>query len=362
MKDSRDLIEKAFSGVRPERTPLFDLLANDAVIEYFADCSLEGMDDQVAVVQAAGNALDGTRSITTPNLEATMWTDPAGNTRVSDRWTSWLKTPAFSDVDGWASWLRDYVEGPRDNSREPAHLDLTENSPDEERANELLDEQILYNETLRGTVNIHCTPSTAINAILYYMGLDMFSYLWADYRDLLKRWIGVYQRRTLDYIRVAAHHQTSPLAMIYADIAYKNGPMFSRQMFNEMGFFEEVAVICRACHEKDIKIVFHSDGNIMELLDDLAATGIDGLNPIEKAAGMDIYEVRRRCPELTLVGGVDATHLLRSASPEQIRVETRKIIDEVGPEGRLLIGSSTEVGNDIPLENYLALHQEAMRS
>ena len=86
-----------------------------------------------------------------------------------------------------------------------------------------------------------------------------------------------------------------------------------------------------------------------------------GRNPIEKAAGMDIYEVRRRYPELALVGGVDATHLLRTASPQQIRGQTRKIIDEVGAEGRLLIGSSTEVGNDIPLENYLAFHQEAMK-
>jgi hypothetical protein len=64
---------------------------------------------------------------------------------------------------------------------------------------------------------------------------------------------------------------------------------------------------------------------------------------------------------LILVGGVDVTHLLVSGSPEDVREETRHIIDQVGAEGRLLIGSSTELGNDVPLPNYLAFHDEAMR-
>jgi hypothetical protein len=37
------------------------------------------------------------------------------------------------------------------------------------------------------------------------------------------------------------------------------------------------------------------------------------------------------------------------------------MINEVGSEGKLLIGSSTELENNVPLENYLAFHDEAMR-
>jgi len=71
---------------------------------------------------------------------------------------------------------------------------------------------------------------------------------------------------------------------------------------------------------------------------------------------MDVYEIRRRHPDLILVGGVDVTGLLRTGAPAEIRAETGRMIAEVGAGGRLLIGSSTEVGNDIPLENYLAFH------
>ena len=137
--------------------------------------------------------------------------------------------------------------------------------------------------------------------------------------------------------------------------------MFSRKMLEEMGFFYEVEKICAACHAQGLKVVFHSDGNIMDLISDLVDVGIDGLNPIEKAADMDLFAIRRKYPELTLVGGVDVTDLLRTASPTEIRHETKKIIAETGTEGHLLIGSSTEVGNDIPLENYLAFHKEVMQ-
>lgn len=67
MNASRKLIETALNGEMPERTPIFDLLANDAVIEHFADARLDGTNDEVAVKQAAGRALDGTRAITTPS-------------------------------------------------------------------------------------------------------------------------------------------------------------------------------------------------------------------------------------------------------------------------------------------------------
>jgi len=72
--------------------------------------------------------------------------------------------------------------------------------------------------------------------------------------------------------------------------------------------------------------LFHSDGNLNPILDDLVAAGIDGLNPIEILAGMDVGE--------------------------------RKAIDEAG--GRILVGSSTELNEDVPLANFLALREAVL--
>jgi uroporphyrinogen decarboxylase len=149
--------------------------------------------------------------------------------------------------------------------------------------------------------------------------------------------------------------------MIYSDIAYKQRLMFGKTTFRQFGFFDDVARICAACHDAGLVVIFHSDGYFMDIVDDLIAAGIDGLNPIEKAAGMDVYELRRRYPETILVGGLDVTHLLVEGSPDDVRAETRRMIDETGADGRLLIGSSTELEDNVPLANYLAFHDEVMK-
>ncbi len=351
MQNSRTLIEQACAGRRPARTPIFDLLCNDAVIAHFAEAPLDGTDDLATMFTAAGRALDGTRCIFAPMTPGTESTDSLGNVHVSARWTSWISHHALPDAESWARWLC-------------AHLEEWEAAPapttaDRQRTGA---EQGAYNAHLDGTINIFCTPSTAINHALFGgCGLEIFSYLWADERALVLRWLRALERIHRDAVTLGAHREHSPLAMIYSDVAYKQRLMFSRETFNEMGFFDDVAALCAQCHAYGMTVIFHSDGYIMDIVDDLIAAGIDGLNPIESAAGMDLYALRRRYPELILVGGLDVTHLLPTGTPEDVRVETRRMIRETGAEGRLLIGSSTELEDNVPLANYLAFHDEVMR-
>ena len=351
MDNSRDLICEACAGVRPARIPIFDLLCNDRVIEHFAGKLLDGRDDLATVEKATGRALDGTRSIFAPMTPGTTWKDEMGNTRVAARWTSWITEHALPDAAAWATWIA-------------AHIERLEAEPEPTAADRLRvgDEQQAYNLRLNGTANIFCTPSTALNYALFgYCGLEIFSYLWADERELILRWLRALERSQLRYIRKTAHVEHGQLAMIYSDVAYKQRLMFSRDTFGGMGFFDDVAGICAACHELGMTVIFHSDGYIMDIVDDLVAAGIDGLNPLEVAAGMDVYALRRRHPQLILVGGLDVTHLLPTGSPDDVRRETRRMIDELGRDGRLLIGSSTELENNVPLDNYLAFHEEVMR-
>jgi len=104
--------------------------------------------------------------------------------------------------------------------------------------------------------------------------------------------------------------------------------------------------------------MFHSDGNLNEILDDLVEAGIDLLNPIEVAAGMDIALIHRRYPHLILAGGIDVSTLLPFGSPQQIKDAVRKAIEDA--EGKIMIGSSTELHNDIPLANFLAMREAVL--
>lgn len=351
MQNSKQLITDACEGIRGQRVPIFDLLLNDAVIEYFSGMKLDCGHDFEASLTAVRNALDGTRIIAVPNKDGAQWIDDIGNVWEARRWTSWIKKHAFNDLESWKKWIISYIE---QVDAMPAHTD--------EEIAAIRMQQFDLNQKLGETLFIHCTPSTAINTALFaYCGLEIFSYLWMDERDLALRWLNAITRATSRYIDVYADKEISMLAMIYSDVAYKQRLMFSKAAMREMGFFDDVAQICNQCHARGLKVIFHSDGYIMDIIPDLISAGIDGLNPIEKAAGMDIYKIRKMYPDLILVGGVDVTHLLPFGTPDDVRKETRHIINEVGSNGRLLIGSSTELDNSVPLENYLAFHDEVMR-
>ena len=349
MIGSRRLIEQACDGIRPERTPIFDLLLNDAVIEHFAGRPFDGAHDYDISIEAVRNGMDASRHIATPDVDGRTWIDEQGNTRVAARWTSWIQTHALTTAEQWVVWIKGNIE----------QLEAQPWPAEADRAQERARQQQL-NERLGDTAYIHCTPSTAINDMLFgrHIGLEMFSYLWADERDLMLRWFRALEYSRRCYIELAAHRETSNLAMIYSDVAFKHNLMFSGRTFRDFGFFDDVADICATCHAHGLKVIFHSDGDITTLVDDLVAAGIDGLNPLEKAAGMDVYTLRRRHPQLILVGGVDVTHLLREGTPDQVRAETRRMIRELGSDGRLLIGSTTEVSDHVPLQNYLAFHAE----
>ena len=137
---------------------------------------------------------------------------------------------------------------------------------------------------------------------------------------------------------------------IYDDMA-GNSLMFSP------AHFEKVLLPCyremiRAYKAAGAKYVFlHSDGDIRLLLDMLVDAGIDGLNPLERRAHMDLIELRQRYPKLILTGGMCNTHTLVKGTPAQIEAEARAIID-VGRHGGVIIGTHS-ISPEIPLENYL---------
>jgi hypothetical protein len=349
MKESAELVRQACAGKRPARTPIYDILANDAVIAHFAGRPLDGSDDLGALCLAIGRGLDATRYLLAPSVEGAVRKDRFGNTFMHQRWTSWVSDHVRKELEDWVRWL-------------PGEITRLETAPPVTPAARAAarQEQVDLLQRLNGSVYIACTPSTAINEALfgYHCGLEILSYLWADEPELVLRWFRAIETAQQRFIELTAHADQAALAVIYSDVAFKGRLMFSLDTFRAWGFFDDVARICAACHRAGLQVIFHSDGYIMDLLPDLVAAGIDGLNPIEKAAGMDLYEIRRLYPQLILAGGLDVTHLLPFGTPEEVRRETRRMINETGSEGRLLIGSSTEVGNDVPLANYLAFRDE----
>jgi hypothetical protein len=89
----------------------------------------------------------------------------------------------------------------------------------------------------------------------------------------------------------------------------------------------------------------------------LVDCGVDGFYCLEPALGMDIVELRRSWPQHTWAGGVDGIDLMERGTPEAVRREVFRIIQETDAlnTGGIFIDSSSEINPPIPPENFMAM-------
>jgi len=338
---NKERIKMVFEGEVPDRIPIFDLLCNDKAIEYFAESKLTVENGEEVVTKAIRRCLDATRSISFPQRPR-IEKDSKGYIWEVKRWTRWFKERPFKNVDELADYVKKDIEILRDTTFSPEDKENKDN--------------LKLQEMIGDTLLFWPCDGEALNAAYYYFGIDLATYLEIDYPVLFKEWIDSFHKMVIRKVNSYSNPDLFPVGMIFSDIAFKGKLICSSNHLRETGYFRRIQEIVDTYHQNGVKVVYHSDGNIMEIIPDLIKAGIDGLNPIEKAAGMDIYKIKELYGEkITLVGGVDATNLLVKGKPSEVREEVRQIIERVGRGGRFLIGSTTELGNDIPLENILAM-------
>lgn len=92
--------------------------------------------------------------------------------------------------------------------------------------------------------------------------------------------------------KIYADHRLGPAYQVSCDIGDKNGTIFS-PTFLRRELIPRLKKEIEPVKQAGIKVIFHSDGNIMSILDDLVDAGIDGLNPIEPSAGMNLAFLKK---------------------------------------------------------------------
>jgi uroporphyrinogen decarboxylase len=104
----------------------------------------------------------------------------------------------------------------------------------------------------------------------------------------------------------------------------------------------------------DLRIVYHSDGTIEPILEDLVELGVSGINPLQPEH-MDASRIRRRFgPRLALWGTVGRQTTFAYADPRAIRREVQDRIETLGPAGLVLAPAYDIDEPDVPWPNIAA--------
>ncbi|MCL2517170.1 MAG: hypothetical protein FWF15_01280 [Oscillospiraceae bacterium] len=134
-----------------------------------------------------------------------------------------------------------------------------------------------------------------------------------------------------------------------------NRPLISPKMYREQ-IMPEVRKTADYIHSKSGYAVNASDGDLWSVIDDfLIGCGVDAYMEIDRHAGMELAKlIERFGKKVTFFGDIDCGNTLSFASPNEIRRDVIRCLDE-GRAGSHLFTPSNAITSSISLENYLAM-------
>jgi uroporphyrinogen decarboxylase len=196
--------------------------------------------------------------------------------------------------------------------------------------------------------------------VWWLMGLETFCRAVKRDPDLVSRMyekVGATQLRILD---MATDFDCVGGVRFADDLAYAEGLMVSPAHLRQH-FFPWFKACIDLVHAKGKVFIFHSDGDVRLVLEDIIAAGADGLHPIEPKA-MDIVELKRTVGHrIALCGNIDLAYTLTRGTPEEVDAEVKERIRRVAPGGGYLLGSANSVPEYVPIENFNAMRAACLK-
>jgi hypothetical protein len=202
---------------------------------------------------------------------------------------------------------------------------------------------------------LFCFLNIGSDPVILGMGFERFALALYDDRALVEDLFSLY---TTWMARAAAHLSELDFDFLWFgdDIAFKTQPYVSPRVFRQlfMPHFRRVIDNVRK------PWIFHSDGNLLPILDDLLTLGMNGLHPIEPEA-MDLAFLKRRYGgRVCLVGNVSVDTLARGC-PADVTALVRRAISTAAPGGGYIAGSSNSIPDYCRPENVLAMRDAILR-
>ena len=325
-----DRLRKTLLGGKSERVPLLELGIDEGVMGQFIGRPLQSLQDKIDFYRLAGYDYIKLAPIINMNPGAAM---PQGGQRRSeatalDRARNW-GTESKGIITSWEEFER--FQWAEVNDASFRWFDEAE-------------------KIMPPEMRVIGQYGDIFTFTWEFMGFETFSYALVENPGLVE---AVFERVgtiIFSLFERMAQYETVGGLFYSDDIAYFSGLMISPPTLRRY-LFPWMKKIGALCHSRRMPYLYHSDGKLWEVIDELIGLGVTTLQPIEPKA-MEIREVKQKYGNrLGLVGSVDMD-LLARGDPEAIRATVRSLIEDVGRLGGYCVGSGNSIPNYIPLKNF----------
>lgn len=152
--------------------------------------------------------------------------------------------------------------------------------------------------------------------------------------------LGILQRRKLVYTRSLKGARYDLIELGGGDAS---STVISPSLFDEFVSPYDAPII-EAAHAAGQRIVYHTCGGMMPLLERIAAMHPDAMEtftPRGMGGDVNLAEAKRRIGDkVCMIGGFDQLHFFTQCSPEQTRAEVRRCFEAAGRNGGFILSPS----------------------
>lgn len=191
------------------------------------------------------------------------------------------------------------------------------------------------------------------------MGFESFSMALFENPDLIGRLNSTIGHLILSMFEYFAQSDVVDVLWYSDDIAFTNGLLMSPQVLRQF-FFPWLKKIGDLARRYNKPLIYHTDGVLWDVFDDIIDCGVDAIHPIEPKA-MKLAEVKKKYGNrLCLIGHVDVD-LLSRGTADEVRQQVRRNIEQAAANGGYCAGSGNSIPDYVLFENYLAMLDEVRR-
>jgi len=196
-------------------------------------------------------------------------------------------------------------------------------------------------------------PIAPHEALFEGMTITKTAYYMRKNPEFIHEIMGEYAKTNIEIVKRLGEAGVEIIFMA-DDLGYKGRSIFSIEKFKEF-ILPYYQIIYDACRKRGILIIQHSCGYIDKLLPHMVDAGLNAIEALEPAAGVNLAHLKETIGDkVCFIGGIDASDILNFGTPQDLEQEVKRCIHEASSRGGYFAGPSHNILNP-PWENVLAL-------
>lgn len=178
---------------------------------------------------------------------------------------------------------------------------------------------------------------------------------------MLDKRLEVVMRRFEQYLEAMGDYVQ--IITVGDDLGTQDGPQLSPELYRKVVKPRQKKLYQFIKERTDAFLFLHTCGSVYEFIPDFIEMGVDILNPVQVSArNMDTKKLKKEFGKDIVFwgGGCDTQKVLPFDTPDEVREEVKRRIDDLAPGGGFVFCPVHNIQLNVPPENIMAMYETVL--